>query len=343
MPYSLTSLTQSGNALSLEMKTALDAALTASGKYTKVTNAYVSTTRTFDVWKNDGTTDGYEWYLIVMTDTAQTGKLWTGGCLEYDPGTQIAKKALRGGSTTGFVDANGYPLVSAGGAEMTFALGAFTYTSTNTIGSTSAAGVSQPTAAAAGNLLRVLVTGQVAWHWWGTASAGTYCQGVGTYQTLHGIAGQDAKPLAFIAHSAPGASSNGGTVWQHPSASHSYPRVTLGTALTSGTSSGPATSAWTPPIGKVGASGQDMNYGSNYVGSRWHLIRDATSGVNDGGGSSYSTQGFSLGLAPADFLIFGRQSACAIGDTITVNGKLYENVTTPSSSAGLFICKQPAV
>lgn len=337
MPYSKTTLSAGTSA---EMKGLLDAALTASGRYTKVTNAYTNATRTYDVWLNDGTTDNgnglfYPWYLVVATDTANAGRLYTGGMLEYDDPSKIAKKALRGTSTAGFVDANGYPLVSAGGAEMTFPLGNFSGTSSNAAGCINPAGSSHPTAAAAGNIMRVLVTGQYAWFWYGTTSASTHCQGVGTYQTMHGIAGQDAKPLAFIAHPVASISTGGGTVWQSPAASSgSFSRTTVGAVLAA---AGLSAIVWTPTIGKVGASGTDMNYGSNYVGSRIHLVREAPSAPGDGGGGNFTTGGYSLGLTPADFLVFGRQSGCAIGDTVTVNGKVYESVSTPAAGAGLFI------
>ena len=338
MPYSKATLAQTGNSLSLEMKGLLDTALTNSGKYTRVTTAYVSSTRTYDVWRNDGTTDGYEWYLVVMTDTANTGRLHTSGALEYDDATKIAKKALRGYSGVGFVGADGYQTTSAGGPESTYALANFNATTSNISGNTSAAVGAQPTAAAATNIMRVLVTGQVVWFWYGTVSAGTHCQGVGTYQTLHGQT-WDLKPLAFLAHNA-STVGGGGTVWQNPNATYTNPRATTSSSIAGGTPLGQE--CWSTPIGKVGGSGQDMNYGSNYVGSRMQVIREqAAQGL--GGGGNITTMGYHLGLAPADFLIFGKQAGTAIGDTVQVGSNIYESVSNPAAGAGLFINTTPSV
>jgi len=315
------------------MKGLLDAAITASGKYTKVTNAYVSSTRTYDVWLNDGTTDGYEWYLIVMTDTATTARLLLGGCLEYDDATKIAKKAIRGGGTAGFADANGYPLVSAGGAEMTFALGSFNNTGTQSVGlmGPTSAG---PSSAAAGNIFRVMVTGQVAWVWWGTVSTVVSCHGVGTYTNIHST-NSDLKPLAMMAHN--GSSGNGGgTVWMSPTATSSNARNVYTQVATGGI--GSVDEVYTMVISKVGAT-PDMNYDPPiYVGSRLHMIREGPTYL--GGGNSLATLGWSYGLAPTDFLMFARTAACAIGDTGTVNGKIYENVAPPTTAPGLFINTQ---
>lgn len=340
MPYSKTTLTQTGNALSLEMKGLLDSALTASGKYTKVTNGFVYSTRTMDVWQNDGTSDGYTWYLVVATDTAQTGRLGTGGALEYDDATKNAKKPLRGGSGAAFVDQDGYPLAAAGGAELSINLNNFTFGTNNPVqGLLTPTASTVPTAAASGNIFRVLVTGQAVWYWYGTVSAGTHCQGVGTYDTVHGQP-WDLKPLAYIAHNY-ASTYSGGSVWQHPSATNATAsRATYGNAITGGTNLEHET--WGTAVGKLGAAGTDMNYGPNYVGSRLHVIREANAS-GGGGGTNLSTTGWSLGLAPTDFLVFARQGAVAIGDTINVGGKIYESISTPGAGRGLFVNTQPTV
>jgi hypothetical protein len=291
------------------------------------------------VWRNDGTTPNdngwlYEWYLIVATDTANTGRVYMGGCLEYDETTRIAKKALRGASGAGYVDAAGYPTVTAGGAEMTFALGSFTVGTSYSAGNL-AAGISQPAAAVTGNFLRVIVTGQVAWVWWGSATAHTYCFGVGTYQNLHSTA-SDLKPLAYVAHSGGnGSSGSGGTVWQSPLASGSYIRGTNGLAG-GGTALGEE--IFNRVVGKVGSNGTDIGYDGVYIGTRMHLIRESEN--NGGGGTNLFTVGWSVGLAPDPFLIFGRQAGTAIGDTVTVNGVAYESVSTPAAYWGLFVNTQ---
>jgi hypothetical protein len=329
MPFTTTTLNTTGNALSLQMRDALSAALTASGKYTKVTDAYVTSTRYYDVWQNDGTTDGYIWYLVVGWDTANTGRIGLGGFLEYDATTKIAKKALRGTSTAGFTDSNGYPLVSAGGAEMTFALGSFIPASTLTLGTIGPINSWAPTAVS-GGIFRVLVTGQIAWIWWGTTSTAVNMEGVGTYQLLSNATPTDPKPLARQLHV--GTGTDGGTVWQHPnSTGTNYMRSTYGSML-----AGYALSTTTPTYsfrtGAVGAP--DLNFGVP-VGTRVLLFRSSS--------ATPSQTGLVLGLSPAEFLLFDRTSSVMVGDTIVVDGKTYMSVSNPGTVMGLFVNTQPAV
>lgn len=338
MPYSKNTLTQSGDALNLEMKGYLDAALTAHPAWTQVTTGYVSGTKTYDVWENDGTTDGYGWFLIVNTDTANDGRVALGGALEYDPATNIAKKALRGYNGLGYVDAAGYPLVAAGGAEMTFPLGGFIPTGTIDNGMVGAGNSwSTVVAATSGNIFRVIVTGHIAWTWWGTTGVLGWCHGVGTYENLHSTTA-DLKPLGFLLHDGTYYPS---TVWQSPSATEATRSRACFSDLGGTYGALPQTITVS---GEVGGK-PDLLYGGP-IGSRIAVIRNGgTSNVNTlSGAAAYSdTGGTWLGIMPGDdFLIFDRSNAVQIGDTITVNGKIYESVLPPSTYPGLFVNTQVA-
>jgi len=338
MPYSKAVLAQASgtNALSLEMKAQLDAAIVASGKYSKVTNGYVSATRTYDVWLNDGTTDGYQWYLIVGTDSSAStlGRLGISGALEYSDATKLATKCLRGsGNTPQWINSSGYPVTTNGGAtEVTYALGNFAPTYAGNTGKMWPETNTWPTAAANGNTMRVLVTGQFAWFWYGTATTGTTCAGVGTYTNIHSTT-SDLKPLAYLAHNG-GSGTSGGTVWQSPASNNLNGNATVSSCIASNATVNTG-ECYSQVVGKVGAAGTDAGYDGIYIGSRMHICRE--SGNQTGGGTNYTTWGWSVGLAPADFLIFAKQAPTAVGDTVTVDGKVYENITSTGAGLGVFI------
>lgn len=337
MPYSKATLAQPSGTTQLndEMKGVLDAAINASGRYSKITSAYVAGSRYYDVWRNDGTTDGYQWYLVVMTDTANTGRVQLGGCLEYDDPTKIAKKALRGYSGLGFLDANGYPLDAAGGNELTIGLSSFGNSGGNVTGCLGATSGAPPAAAAQGNILRVLVTGRFAWIHWGTATTPTWAHGVGTYDRLHPST-TDAKPLAFLAHSGQGV---GTTAWQHPSATHTTACRSAYSMITSTTTTAFDAATFTALAGQIGSGDAtpDPMWNGVYVGSRLHITR-SVGGPTTGGGAAMATAGHSIGLVPDDILLFFRKASVLTGDSITVNGKTYEMVS-PGGYAlpGVFI------
>jgi hypothetical protein len=326
MTYSKVTLTQATGAQQStdEMKSVLDVALTASGKYAKVTAAYTFGTRVYDVWRNDGTTDGYQWFLVVMYDTANPGRVQLGGCLEYDDPTKIAKKALRGYSGAGFTDANGYGLDAAGGNELTVALGSFANAGGVTTGCTGAVSGAAPPAAAQGNILRVLVTGRFAWIHWGTPTVPAWAHGVGTYDRLHPNT-TDSKPLAFLAHQG---GAVGTTAWQHPQATHATASRSAYASILGTTATGYDGPTFSPLCGQVGSGDAvpDLLWNGVYVGSRMHITR-TTGSPTTGGGAATGTGGHSVGLAPDDFLLFYRKASVLTGDTITVNGKAYEMVS----------------
>jgi hypothetical protein len=60
--------------------------------------------------------------------------------------------------------------------------------------------------------------------------------------------------------------------------------------------------------------------------------------MQSGGSANVNTAGYSIGLAPDDFLMFARKVSVNTGDSITYNGKIYEMVS-PGGYAipGLFI------
>ncbi len=335
MPYREATLAgANANALAEEMRAELDAALLASGKYTKVTSAFAGTVGwVYDVWRNDGTTDGYQWYVVVAKNQT-TAHVLLGGMLEYDDPTKTAKKALRGYVTSGFVDAAGYPLVSAGGAEMTFPLDKFIHApSTNNIGSLG--GVSSlPTAAATGNKIRTLVTGQLVYQSNGPASSQSHGGGVGTYQRTHSTT-VDLKPLANIG--VPSSSGGPTTVWQHPLATdNGYSRSNNEYSTSYTWMNGMLSS----PYGEVGGKVDLLTGG--VIGSRLAVLRVGSSNKNSPS-TGVDTGGSILGIVPSDILVFARTAGCARGDTITVNGKVYVSIDTPGTNPGLFINTQPAV
>jgi hypothetical protein len=337
MTYSKVTLTQATGtqASTDEIKGVLDSALNASGKYSKVTAAYTFGTRFYDVWRNDGSTDGYQWYLITMYDTGSQGRIQIGACLEYDDPTKIAKKALRGYSGLGFVDANGYPLDAAGGNELTIGLASFGNAGGYTTGCTGAISGVAPPQAVQGNILRVLVTGRFVWTHWGTATVPAYACGVGTYDRLHPNT-TDSRPLAFMVHSCAG---TGTTAWQHPAATNATVSRTSYAAILATTTTGFDPATFTALVGQVGSGDgtPDLTWNGVYVGSRMHITR-SVGGPTTGGGANMPTAGHSIGLVPDDFLLFFRKASVLTGDTLTVNGKTYEHVS-PGGYAlpGVFI------
>jgi hypothetical protein len=243
------------------------------------------------------------------------------------------------------VDANGFPLDAAGGNELTHGLSSFGISGGAT-GANAGASNAQPPAAVQGGVLRVLVTGRFAWMHWGTTTTPAWCHGVGTYDRLHPNT-SDSKPLAHLAHNG---SYFGSTVWQHPNASHaSYSRASYSSVLTA-TAGLIDVNVFTNLAGVVGSGDAlpDLLWNGVYVGSRFHIARysggAANGPVSGGAATTVNTAGHSIGLAPDDFLLFARKASVATGDTITVNGKLYEHVSTGGYAyPGLFINTQPLV
>jgi len=321
-----------GSAIAEEMRLELDTALAAHPAWTKVTSAYTGaqSTWSFDVWQNNGAADGYPWFLVVARASSY-GLTYLGGMLEYDPATWTAKKALRGYSGAGYVDADGYPLVAAGGAEMTFPLHLFNLTTSALTGQLggSDSGDAGPVT---GGWLRTLVTDRLAWQGYGATTALTYCHGVGTYQNVHSTTA-DLRPLANMGCSATqGATS----VWQHPAGTGPYVRMIDGNGKTSWI--GTAVSGL---FGQVGGD-MDLLYGGA-VGSRFGLFREVNSSKETSTALDYDLDGGFLGIAPDDLLIFPRTSAVALGDTITVGTRTYVSVCAAGTVAGLFVNTTPEV
>jgi len=101
-------------------------------------------------------------------------------------------------------------------------------------------------------------------------------------------------------------------------------------------------SQYTQTVGQVGGD-LDLVVGA-FIASRMMVTRASTAGsINGGVPAALAVGGWFLGLAPAEFLLLGRTAGCAIGDTVTVNGKTFESVLTPALKVGLFICTQPDV
>lgn len=317
----------------------LDGALAAHPKWTKVTDGYTGNSLfgVMDVWKNDGTTDGYEWYLVVAKgnpgNASYAGRVLLGGALEYDPATNIAKKAMRGWNTA-VVDADGYPVVSAGGAEREYPLTGFKATNSAKDGLLGGSGTKVPTAPVAGSQVRVLVTGQVAWFAWGTPTTLTHAHGVGTYTNMHS-ATLDQRPLAFMGCTNSGGA-DAGTVWQHPAAvsgqnSAANDQFNSSIRFVYGAASN--------MYGQVGGYA-DLLYGGP-IGARLAAQRFGYNTKELSASSRPDQAGGFLGLSPADFLVFGRANGCQIGDTVTVDGKTYVSVDTPSAYPSLFVNTQP--
>jgi len=335
MPYRAYTLAgATPTAIAEELRLERDTALAAHPAWSKVTSAYTgNATWTIDVWQNAGVADGFVWFLIVGKHTSLPHCLM-GGALEYDPSTNIAKKALRGDSGVGFPDANGYPLVAAGGVEMDFPLSGFyvgTGSNASLKGRLGGLSALQP-APAAGNWCRTLVTDKLAWQGYGPVTSLSFCHGVGTYQQVHSVS-QDLKPLAF--HTVPAGADMATTVWQHPTATGTYVRSNVQWAA----SGRYANAAATAMHGIVGTT-PDLFFGGA-VGSRL-LVQRTGSTAKTNSVTTVSTTGQLLGLAPADLLVFNKDVAVAIGDTIDVAGNTYVSVDTPGATPGLFVNTQPA-
>ena len=336
MPYREKILTNSSlAALADEARLEVDTALAAHPAWTKVTNNQISGSMYFDVWQNNGSADGYGWYLIIGRHST-SGYVLMCGALEYDAPTFTFKKALRGYSGLGFVNAAGYPLVSSGGAEMTFVLGSSGFTPTSSLSVGNLGGrISAPTALAQTNWFRTLVTARSVWVGWGTSTALNCCGGVSTYQNLFSTT-QDLKPLAHVAVNNTSLATGATTVWQHPSATDiNYAR----NIMFMSTASDWSLSAASVMSGQVGGS-TDILYGAP-VGSRMLVTRSVEPGKTIFTNSPVA--GGFLGLFPADFLLFNKTAGSGtVGDTITVNGKTcYIAVGQPVAATQLFINTQP--
>jgi hypothetical protein len=336
MPYREKTLAgATPNALAEEVRAELDAALTANPRYTKVTSGYTGNTNYnfIDVWRNDGTgSGGYPWFVFVAKSST-TANCLLGGALEYDPATNIARKALR--IANGYVGPDGYPVTASGGStEQDFLLSAATPTGGVATTLNLGYGQTAPTPPIAGNILRVLVTDTYVWYCWGSLTTLVNSHGIGTYEKIMAVG--DPKPLAALACNNAVGTYVAGTAWRDPDG---VPGTGAGYGVYTATNGGFANSALSQMSGEVGGVG-DLHL-PGPIGSRLMVTRTGPPDKNSPPGAIDLT-GSWLGLASDDFLIFDRASGVAIGDSITVNGKVYISICAPAATGGLFINTQPS-